>query len=301
MASTYYISADTGVDTGAGGSGAPWLTIAYAYDHSTIGDTLYLQNSTAHFAWVTDTITNRTLTGQSAEGCIIDASNTNVVWTITGGDITVNTVTFTGALTSAYAIFVIASLNTFIFNNVIFRDLTFTSTPASAGMFGNSNGATPFGTLTFNNCVFDTCYCNSIANSGFVCCRSATTSTFVNVIGCSIYLPVPVAGKYNPECFSTGSPGYGAQNYLVKNTVFENVGGGTFNTESTLCYYNTTYTLTYSCRHNTGIGGNMPSYPASQPTSVVGTITSDPLFVDALNRNFNLRPTSPCIDTGILL
>jgi hypothetical protein len=30
-------------------------------------------------------------------------------------------------------------------------------------------------------------------------------------------------------------------------------------------------------------------------------ITTDPLFVDAANSNFNLRPTSPCIDTGVII
>jgi hypothetical protein len=32
-----------------------------------------------------------------------------------------------------------------------------------------------------------------------------------------------------------------------------------------------------------------------------GVITSDPLFVDPSNGIFNLRPTSPCIDTGTLV
>ena len=301
---TYYLNADTGVDSGAGGIGAPWLTIAYAYDHSAVGDILVLQNSVAHYAWVTDSITSRTLRGEQDDGsgAIIDANNTDITWTFSGGDITIERVKFTGTLKTVDTLFVIATLHTFTFNNVDFSDLTFYSSPASHGMFGNNNGATPFGTLTFNNCLFDTCYCNNTANAGFVCMRSATTATTLNVIGCTIYLPVPAAGKYNPQCFDTGGAGYGAQGKVYKNTIFANEGGGTFNVESTVCYSNTAAnTLTYCDRHNTGIGGSMPGYPASQPTDVTGTITSDPLLVDPDNGVFELRQTSPCLNTGALI
>ena len=42
-------------------------------------------------------------------------------------------------------------------------------------------------------------------------------------------------------------------------------------------------------------------YQVTSAPSGIGNITSDPLFVDAANGNFNLRPASPCIDTGTLI
>jgi hypothetical protein len=41
-------------------------------------------------------------------------------------------------------------------------------------------------------------------------------------------------------------------------------------------------------------------YGTDVPTSTF-SIASDPLFVDPANGNFNLRPSSPCIDTGTLV
>ena len=48
-----------------------------------------------------------------------------------------------------------------------------------------------------------------------------------------------------------------------------------------------TNNISHSCNYN------ITSVPAG-----TGNITSDPLFVDAPNNNFNLRQTSPCIGTG---
>ena len=42
-------------------------------------------------------------------------------------------------------------------------------------------------------------------------------------------------------------------------------------------------------------GSNVPGYSGQ------GNIASDPLFVDSMSKDYRLRPTSPCVDAGLLL
>jgi hypothetical protein len=46
---------------------------------------------------------------------------------------------------------------------------------------------------------------------------------------------------------------------------------------------------------------NNCAYNCTAVPTGTGNITTDPLFVDLTNSNFNLRPTSPCIDGGVLI
>lgn len=300
---TYYINADTGNDTtGDGSIGNPWLTIAKAYTSSSTGDTIVLQDATAHYTVSSATRAGRTYEGESddASGAVIDGGGTQVSFTLTGYDTTYRNITFTNFLNTTACIFIIASLNVFTFENCVFRDLQFAAS-YTFGLFGNSNGTTPWGTLNLVNCLFDNCYTAAVPTNGpFVGFRSSTSSTTLYVTGCTVYIPVPPSGKYAPDCFDSSNPGYGTQNKHYKNTIFENVGGGTFNIESALCYGNTAFTLRHCCRHNVGVGGH-PSYPAAAPTDTTGTITSDPLLIDPANDNFNLQEASPCMDTGTLV
>jgi len=59
-----------------------------------------------------------------------------------------------------------------------------------------------------------------------------------------------------------------------------------------------------SCPIATGISGtftfnNNDTYNGTSIPSGSNNITSDPKFIDPVNDNFNLKPSSPCRNTGI--
>jgi len=93
---------------------------------------------------------------------------------------------------------------------------------------------------------------------------------------CTFYLP---AATYPLPIIVTGGTAgtLNFQNNIFYTGTARSFGGavGTFNNNSTY---------------------NFTSVPAG-----TNNITADPLFVDAANANFNLRPSSPCLDTGILI
>jgi hypothetical protein len=70
-----------------------------------------------------------------------------------------------------------------------------------------------------------------------------------------------------------------------KNSIFVNATGISFP-----AYTSGNGITSYSC-----------FYSFSTTPTGTGNITSDPLFVDPSNSNFNLRATSPCIATGTLV
>ena len=78
-------------------------------------------------------------------------------------------------------------------------------------------------------------------------------------------------------------------NYVVnmKNNIFYKVAGGL---SYTIASGSTGLTYENNCAYN------MSGVPTGS-----NNITSDPLFIDFAGGNYNLRPTSPCIDTGTIV
>lgn len=92
-------------------------------------------------------------------------------------------------------------------------------------------------------------------------------------------------GSYTtPSLFVINS--LASTDYDMRNNIFYNTASTSFLASGSALDGIFNYNSTYNC---TGV-----------PTGT-GNITSDPLFVDAANDNFALRPTSPCIDTGEIL
>lgn len=271
---TYYINADTGVNSGAGGSGAPWLTLAYAIAHSSAGDTIVCQKSTAAFAWVQQTIADRIITTTALGDAIFDGAGAGFYW-FCSGILTLNNLWFRNALGANYVPFFIPSDTlTMTFTGCRFSNLT-TSNLSYGALIGEAGGAT-LGTFTFTNCeIYDFKRNSGVISysSMFGACLSLTLNN------CTAYLTA--TGNANVGYLFAYMAG---MTITVKNLIVHNASGATVSLKS-----GTGATATYSYSD---------FYLITSSPSGTGVITSDPLFIDAPNGNFNLRPTSPCIDAG---
>jgi hypothetical protein len=105
---------------------------------------------------------------------------------------------------------------------------------------------------------------------------------------------VPTFNLYNNTFYNINHViYYVVNNYTVnaKNNIFHTI---------VLYSANGNYANTASTYNNNCMYGAV-GYTGSPPANGTGNIIVDPLFVDLANGNFNLRPTSPCVDTGIII
>lgn len=275
----YYINADTGDNANAGTVGDPWETLAYAYDNSIADDTIICQDSTASYAFVSDIMSRRTISGEQTDGsgAIFDGGGANLQWRLVGDTIiekiTVTNITFISYHTN---IMNAEGEGTEItFNNCVFHTITLSNgTTFNAGIFG-ANEINVATTTNINNCLFYNNVTNHVKCSIYSFRESNNTANFV---GCTVY-----------DGVSIFQMSFGGSNNVavIKNCILMatsaipliSFDSGTI-----------TPTITYSCI-NTYTGASLGT----------GSISSDPLFVDVTTQNFNLRPSSPCIDTGVII
>lgn len=284
---TYYISPTGNDTTGNGSSGTPWATIAKAITGSTNGDTIICKNGT--YTWVNQTVFNeRTIQAETNGLVIFDASSTEVNW-VPGTNVTITGLVFKNANNTGdgKSIFVGdnkgASLRVVVtFNNCQFINLAASNTHFGAHFNISRLGGSQVGnhTMTFNNCLFvnpSSTFTNSgILFNAYSISPNTVTYTFNNT---TFYLATTGTARITNIVTSTG----GAACYgVTKNSIIYNGSGNTLTAGITTSNYTDAYLVT--------------GMPAG-----TGNITTDPLFVDAANGNFNLRPTSPCIDTGTLV
>ena len=290
--STYYINADSGSDsTGTGTSVNPWLTITKAVTGSTAGDTIILQAASNYYTfpyylWSGGGSGARTFTASVSGTVKVGGGSYDAYWTLAAGN--------------------------HIFNNIDFCDFTSTNTNTTTALFNFYPGV---GTATFNNCRFYNLNSVILYMGGIFGLTGGSGSSFI-LNRCTIYNVCHTQGftlfttssshtlnvtMYNcvvsilsTEQMSTAlfrlnySSSSGTINFTAKNNIFKLGGsalafkvGGTFNATTSYNCYNGSWT--------------------SLPTLGTGDITTDPLFLDETNRNFTLRPTSPCINTGTLI
>lgn len=271
---TYYINADTGNDTtGDGSSSLPWLTLSKANSSSISGDTIFCQNATNTYSWPSANLAGKLLQGENVNSVIFDANLSNPSLTVDGCTIKnctfrnlVNTTNQTGGFRK------VGSLDT-IFNNCIFYDNTTTTSLGGVFWFGVSPGSTSNTTIT--GCLFYGITSNIFA-------QGSSNENYLNINNSVIHFDnasSPILRLFN---------GYGGSAIYTqcKNVIFYNTQGS----DVGLARYGST-TLNYCCTL-----GSFSSYVDG------GTnINQDPLFIDAANRNYNLSPSSPCIDAGTLV
>jgi hypothetical protein len=268
---TYYINADTGNDTtGDGSQGNPWLTINYAVSQIAVGEqsTIFAQNSVAAYTFSSLNFSTKVskVQGESASGVVFDANNVdNMGWTISG---TIDQCTFINArMVGAYkGMF----FGTFTISNCIFHDIYFNATQS-----GIAQGS---GTHTFISCIFYN-YTNAV-NGGFFG-RNDGQTVYTNLFSCVFYLNQQIGtlwGNPNGDNYNT-----------MKNSIVYN------NSNYNFSMFMDSTTIEYCCAYaaSTGVVSNISSLP--------GCINTDPIFVDHETFNFNLSPSSPCIDAGTLI
>jgi len=279
---TYYINADTGNNGNDGSEESPWATLAHAYDNTIANDTIVCQDSVATYAYVTDTLADRTIQGESedASGAIFDGAGAGLLgWTCSGtrifSKLTIQNIIF-GPTRSGVFFLSTATSASLVINQCIFKDIAFTggSTSYHTGVVSMYSGN--LNTIALSNCAFYNIL--GTAYSGIIYASYGCNNVTLTITGCSVYLNGTVV-----KIFYKGGGGGTAPSIVVTNSIFQH-------TASTAWATGLSASATYTCCNN------ITGAPAG-----TGNITSDPLFVDGDNGNLNLRPASPCIDTGTLI
>lgn len=267
---TYYINADTGNDTtGDGSQGSPWLTLSKANSSSTSGDTIFCEDATNNYALTGSlTMPNKTIVGESKENVVISTNGVTLVLNINTGDNATLTI-----------------------KNVTFADVRLTGDHNR--LFISKAGST----LNIENCIFNTIFSNAIMGYGSGVYNVTSCLFYDFYVGSIIFQSTGDVYNISNNVFhfendtayfsnfvsSNGSTG----NFI--NNIFVNSQGRTVDFKRGPF---TIATMATNC-----LQGSFSDYPAG----IGNLIGVDPLFIDSANRNYNLSPSSPCIDAGTLV
>jgi hypothetical protein len=289
---TVYLNADTGDNSRtyvqAQSPTTPWLTIAKCNTSATDGDTIILQDSVATYLWTSITFTKGfIIQGQQddASGAILDGASVAGTWDIPSNKtFSLSKLTIRNIVNPIYGPFWIIGgapgIVNFESTNCIYKSIKFGS-GSNISFLTDFNNAYN-GTHTFNRCTFIDMERSGSGVGMFFLSGSGGTINH-NLINCTFYWR---SGLSSPVAVVT-IKGSGTRIATIKNCIMKNDSGATIDVDSGS---GGTFTYSYSDFHQ------MSSVPSG-----TGVITSDPLFVSVADNNFNLRPTSPCINTGVLI
>lgn len=286
----YYIAPGGNDSTGNGSQGNPWQTISKAVTASTGGDTINLAAGSYVWPSALQVINDRSLIGAGAGSTTVTASGGSVAGFKIYGTVVISGIRFTNTVKTAVGntgMFYndVAQTLSLTVNDCIFDNLTWNQSNAG-GIFLVIYAVTPTQVLSFNRCLF---YGNKSpgANQSQLFWFASGANCTLNLTNCTFY--ATKSGSQEVSILAgqnTIAPG---PNATIKNCIFMESSGLNPSLVAGNAY---TYT---NCQNNIVYGWS--SVPTSGWT---GTISSDPLFVDAANANFGLRPTSPAIDAGVL-
>jgi len=277
---TYYIDPG-GTNSGPGTSpAAPWLTIQYAITNSTTGDTIVLAAGTytqsANLA-----LSARTYRGAGYASTIIDFASGNYRLILNGTAITIESLQIANITRTDEEMCVVNQVSNAIvtFNYVWFKALVCGVNRGVLSLDGTF-GSNP-STMTLVSCLFTGCSKRTTTStSGHVAITSA--SSIATLINCIIYSDPASAALGCTVVWSLGNSG---RKYILKNCIIRSTASVGFGNSSDVY---------------TGSATNAISGYTTVPAGAAATITADPLFYDTANNNFDLRPTSPCLNTGTL-
>ncbi|GAF93523.1 unnamed protein product, partial [marine sediment metagenome] len=140
-------------------------------------------------------------------------------------------------------------------------------------------------TATFRACIFYNCAIG--ANQALLRMGGNQTGQTTSLLNCIFYFDGTDIGGANPAIFQ--APLADTVTAIITNVIFRDSASSGIHIFAFGAI--TAKTYDYSCA-----SAGWLFIPAG-----TDNITDDPLLVDEGNDNFNLRPTSPCIDTGTLI
>jgi hypothetical protein len=277
---TWFVTTGGNDTTGNGTSGNPYATVSKANSVALNGDTINVGPGT--FTWQKISFAQSTITIVGASGypltTIMDGGSAAVGWDGTG-IVTISQIAFQNAIGGGNN------------GNTNFQD----STNGSVGM-----------TWNFTNCsFFNLIQANIINGQAFVL---LSNSTAMNFMACLFYNIAAIAGGVTTGAISqvshTGT--WTFTNCTWYSNISTTITFVPFNALSTMNISLTNCIFDNANGVNTAFSSNSPVYSGTNndflgytsPPSLANQLSTDPLFVDPTNGNFNLRPTSPCIDAG---
>jgi hypothetical protein len=255
----------------------PWATVGKAETSATTGDTVVLLAGT--HTWVSATFTKSfTITGDTTDPSlyIVDAGNNARYWNLPGTSTIQYLKLYRNHMTSSSYWIAGTAGTTLTVQNCWFDDCKISGFTGS-GQGGGFLKTGAAGTFTVQNNLFTNILRNNFSMFALVRGETATSTTFV--VKGNTFVNTSAASQISHFIDGAGT----GNTWTLKNNILYNSGGTIATT-----YSGTGVTQSYSDLYGTWTG----------TTSGTGVITSDPLFVDMSNANYNLRPASPCIDAG---
>ena len=285
---TYYLS-PTGSDSNTGTLVSPWLTVPHAYANSANGDTFVC--AAGIFTFVTTYLFNRNIVGASLVGgfptTIFDGGGSSGSWQM-GGDMNINNIMFQNINNSTFVNFPIlgytnniAVAGTLNLTSVVIRNCI------PYAIYGAYNYGGIIGTFSVNGCIFNLHNCllydiKQTGSGGIIFAFGSDTSETLNLY--NTIIAIIDTSNWANDIFSGGG-----LTIYIENSAIANFSGG-------IVYWAHGQTVTQSALTSAfyllSAGGGGSAVPSG--------ITSDPLFLDPVNGDFNLQQNSPCRGAGTL-
>lgn len=289
----YYLNADTGNDsTGDGSSSSPWLTLSKAHTSASDGDTIICQESTATYSFVNQIFTKDLKVegvNDDASGVVFDGGGIASRWYANRSTTVayeVRKITFQNIQTPGAGQYmcIIGCMHLVAENNV-FRNIKSGSSngsTGSAGIVGTEylSGANDHAVLIQNNLFYD-------LNGGNTTLYISLHTNGGNDTGYVYW--------YGNTVIATNT--YTTPNFFVVSTI----GSLDFQIKNNVFYTDSSVAMVASGSALNGYFDNNLTFNCTNVPTGTDNITDDPLFVDAPNDNYNLRPTSPCFKAGVLV